>query len=354
MAQNKSPKYKNVLLVRFSAIGDVAMTVPVIQSLAEAYPDVRFTMLSNVRFAPFFSRMPGNVSFMGVDLKKDYHGFGAMFRLFRQLRRKHFDAVADLHGVLRTTALSIFFRLSFRRVCRIKKDRRSRKRITRQKNKDLTPRITSFERYRLVLQRLGFRFDIGFRSIFGEGKGDLSSIKGIVGEKDCPWIGIAPFAAHKGKIYPLYLMEEVVAQIDSAGVCRQFVFAYGRELSQVQEWAQKYRSVEMIDTRLGLAGELVLMSHMQVMLAMDSSNMHLASLTGTPVVSIWGATHPFAGFMGWGQNPDDCVQLELPCRPCSIYGKKECIYGNYRCLTGIDPDTVFSKVKDRAGIRVPC
>ena len=105
MAQNKTPKYKNVLLIRFSAIGDVAMTVPVIQSLAEAYPEVHFTMLSDGRFAPFFSQMPGNVSFLGVNLKKDYHGFGAMFRLFRLLRKKHFDAVADLHGVLRTTAL---------------------------------------------------------------------------------------------------------------------------------------------------------------------------------------------------------------------------------------------------------
>ena len=345
MAQNKKPKYKNVLLIRFSAIGDVAMTVPVIQSLAEVYPDVHFTMLSNGRFAPFFSQMPGNVSFLGVDLKKDYHGFGAMFRLFRLLRKKHFDAVADLHGVLRTTALSFFYRLSFTKVKRINKDRRSRKRITRQCNKDLTPRLTSFDRYRIVLEKLGFRFEVRFRSIFGEGKGNLSSISHITGKKDCPWIGVAPFAAHKGKIYPLYLMEEVVAQLDSAGVCRQFVFAYGREIAQVQAWADKYRSVEIIDNGLGMAGELILMSHMEVMLAMDSSNMHLASLTGTPVVSIWGATHPAAGFMGWGQNPDDCVQIDLPCRPCSIYGKKECMYGDYRCLTGIDPDTVFNKVK---------
>ena len=345
MAQNKTPKYKNVLLIRFSAIGDVAMTVPVIQSLAVSYPDVHFTVLSNVRFAPFFSQMPGNVSFMGVDLKKDYHGFGAMFKLFRQLRKKHFDAVADLHGVLRTTALSVFYRLSFTKVKRINKDRRSRKLITRQKNKDLTPRLTSFDRYRIVLEKLGFRFEVSFRSIFGGGKGNLSSISNIVGAKDCPWIGVAPFAAHKGKIYPLYLMEEVVAQLDSAGVCRQFVFAYGREIAQVQAWADKYRSVEIIDNRLGMGGELILMSHMEVMLAMDSSNMHLASLTGTPVVSIWGATHPAAGFMGWGQNPDDCIQIDLPCRPCSIYGKKECMYGDYRCLTGIDPDTVFTKVK---------
>lgn len=334
----------NVLLIRFSAIGDVAMTVPVIHSLATAYPDVRFTMLSNVRFAPFFEHLPQNVSFMGVDLKKDYHGFGAMFKLFCQLRKMRFDAVADLHGVLRTTALSFFFRLSFKRVCRIDKDRRSRKRLTRFRNKDLTPRLTSFERYINVLKGLGFDFPINFKSIFGTGKGDLSKID-YIGAKDCPWIGIAPFAAHKGKIYPLYLMEDVVAQLDSAGVCRQFVFAYGREVVQVEEWAQKYRSVELIDTRLGMQGELILMSHMDVMLAMDSSNMHLASLTGTPVVSVWGATHPAAGFMGFGQKPEDCIQLDLPCRPCSIYGKKECMYKDYRCMTGIDPDAVFAKVK---------
>ena len=345
MAQNKTPKYKNVLLIRFSAIGDVAMTVPVIHSLAKAYPDKHFTMLSNVRFAPFFKGLPDNVSFLGVDLKKDYHGFGAMLKLFFQLRRKHFDAVADLHGVLRTTALSIFYRLFFTKVKRIDKDRKSRKSLTRLKNKDLTPRLTSFERYRIVLEKLGFGFDLKFRSIFGDGKPDLSSIKGIVGDKDCTWVGIAPFAAHKGKIYPLYLMEEVVSQIDSCCLCRQFVFAYGKERSLVEEWAQKYRSVEIIDTRLGLEGELALISNMEVMLAMDSSNMHLASLTGTPVVSIWGATHPAAGFMGWGQKPDDCIQLALPCRPCSIYGKKECIYADYRCLTGIDPDKVFAKVK---------
>ena len=345
MAQNNTPKYKHILLIRFSAIGDVAMTVPVVYSLAKAYPDKHFTMLSNVRFAPFFAGMPDNVSFLGVDLKKDYHGFGAMLKLFFRLRKKHFDAVADLHGVLRTTALSIFFRMFFTKVKRIDKDRRSRKRLTRLKNKDLTPRLTSFDRYRIVLEKLGFVFELGFRSIFGDGKADLSTVKGIVGNKDCIWVGIAPFAAHKGKIYPLYLMEEVVSQIDSACLCRQFLFAYGKERSLVEEWAQKYRSVEIIDPRLGLQGELALISNMEVMVAMDSSNMHLASITATPVVSVWGATHPAAGFMGWGQNPDNCIQLDLPCRPCSIYGKKECIYSDYRCLTGIDPDLVFAKVK---------
>ena len=60
--------------------------------------------------------------------------------------------------------------------------------------------------------------------------------------------------------------------------------------------------------------------------------MHLASLVGTRVVSIWGATHPYAGFLGYGQRESDCIQRALDCRPCSIYGNKKCRYGDYRCL----------------------
>lgn len=344
IAPNNSAKYRNVLIVRFSAIGDVAMTVPVVQSLAHSYPNVHFGMLSNAKFAPFFGQMPQNVTFIGVDLKRDYHGFGAMLKLFLHLRKHHFDAVANLHGVLRSNSLGLLYRMSFAKVSCIDKERRSRKRLTRPKNKDLTPRRTSFERYHKVFENLGFTFPIEFDSIFGNGKGDLKKID-YMGHKESPWIGIAPFAAHKGKIYPLYLMEEVIAQLDSAGLCRQFVFAYGREKALVAEWADKYHSVELIDTRLGMEGELILMSHLEVMLAMDSSNMHLASLTGTPVVSVWGATHPAAGFMGYGQKPDDCIQQEMECRPCSIYGKKRCIYGDYRCMTCIDPSIVFARVR---------
>ena len=86
------------------------------------------------------------------------------------------------------------------------------------------------------------------------------------------------------------------------------------------------------------------MSHLDVMISMDSSNMHLASLTDTPVVSIWGATHPFAGFLGWNQKAEDCVQLDLPCRPCSVYGNKPCFRGDYACLNGISSEEILNKL----------
>ena len=92
------------------------------------------------------------------------------------------------------------------------------------------------------------------------------------------------------------------------------------------------------------------MSHLDVMVSMDSGNMHLASLTATPVVSIWGATHPFAGFMGWRQNPDNAIGLNLPCRPCSVYGNKPCLRGDYACLKNISPEMVLEKVVKVLGV----
>lgn len=335
MANN--PEYKKVLLIRFSAIGDVAMTVPVVQSLALSYPETEFTFLSNARFAPFFDDMPANFRFLGVDLKKDYHGTAGIRRLFKELKGQGFQAVADLHGVLRTGMLSFMFRSYGIKVCRINKDRMSRHKLTRAHMKDLTQRKSSFERYHEVLEELGFDFSIKFTPL-------RKPVPEVIGEKECRWIGVAPFAAHAGKIYPLDLMERVVAMIDASGPCRQFVFAYGKELDQVSEWARKYKSVEMINPSLGMRGELALMSNMDVMLAMDSSNMHLASLAGTRVVSVWGATHVAAGFLGYGQKTEDCVQVDLPCRPCSIYGKKECRYGDYRCMRSISPETIFRKL----------
>jgi ADP-heptose:LPS heptosyltransferase len=90
--------------------------------------------------------------------------------------------------------------------------------------------------------------------------------------------------------------------------------------------------------------ELALMSHLDVMVSMDSGNMHLASLVNTPVVSIWGATHPLAGFLGWNQSEKNVVQTDMPCRPCSVYGNKPCMRNDYACLNQITPESVVQRI----------
>ena len=81
------------------------------------------------------------------------------------------------------------------------------------------------------------------------------------------------------------------------------------------------------------------------MITMDSSNMHLAALAGTKVVSVWGATHPFAGFMPYNQSKELVVQVSLPCRPCSVYGNKPCYRKDFACMNLISPEMITNKVK---------
>lgn len=332
-------------------MGDVAMTVPVVYSLARQYPDVRITMLSQKFARPFFEHMPHNVGFMEADLKGEYHGVKGLNALYRRLMAKNFTAIADLHSVLRSKYLRMRFNIDRFRVEHIDKHRSWRRALIAEgEGKRMEQLPTSFENYADVFARLGYPVDVEFRSIFGDGKGDLSLLPPAIGAKKDGerWIGIAPFAAHRGKIYPADLMERTLRLIaERYPEARLLLFGGGKEEKDVmKQWQERNDRLEIVgDMMKGIDKELVLMSHLDVMLSMDSANMHLASLTGTPVVSVWGATHPYAGFMGWRQSPDSAVQIDMPCRPCSIYGNRPCQHGDYPCLRGITPEMIVEKIK---------
>ncbi|MDE6715288.1 MAG: glycosyltransferase family 9 protein, partial [Muribaculaceae bacterium] len=159
-------------------------------------------------------------------------------------------------------------------------------------------------------------------------------------------IAIAPFAKHKGKIYPLEKMEQVVAVLSRRPDVKLFLFGAGdQEREVLGNWATKYpNTVSLAAKRYGFVKELSLLSNCDVMISMDSANMHLASLVALPVVSIWGATHPYCGFIGFGQDESNAVQLNMACRPCSVFGNKPCATHDYYCLNGIRPEMIISAV----------
>lgn len=340
----------SLLIIRFSALGDVAMLVPVVHALATQYPDTHITVLSRPFARALFENIAPNVSFMGADVKKDYKGITGLNTLFRRLTAKKFTHIADMHGVLRTHYLRLRFLLANYKVAHINKHRKEKKQLCAAKNKRMEQLSTSFDNYLDVLRQLGFDLKPTFRSIFGEGKGNLRQLPEGIGEKKPfqTWIGIAPFATHEGKIYPVEKMEQVVKRlVEKHPNGRIFLFhGKGHEQQLMHEWEERYgQQVISASALLGsLDKELILMSHLNVMVSMDSSNMHLASLVACPVVSVWGATHRYAGFLGWNQSPDNCIEHTLACRPCSVYGNKPCIYGDYRCINDITPDEIVAKI----------
>ena len=105
-------------------MGDVAMMVPVVSSLAHQYPHLRITVLSRPFARTFFEGLAPNVGFMGADLKNEYRGLKGLNALYRRLVAKNFTAIADMHNILRSSYLRMRFNLGRYRVEHIDKHRR--------------------------------------------------------------------------------------------------------------------------------------------------------------------------------------------------------------------------------------
>ncbi|MBQ6730071.1 MAG: glycosyltransferase family 9 protein [Bacteroidales bacterium] len=330
---------KKLLVIRFSALGDIAMSVPVVHDLAVQYPDLEITMLSREMARPLFEQLPKNVHFIAADLQIRHKGLFGLCRLWREAHLSDFDYIADFHDVLRTWWLRSEGCLRRKEVAKIDKGRKGKRALTRQKNKIFVQQATSFERYAKVLEQLDFTIKPQFVKL------DYSSFCETQKPNNETWIGIAPFAKHEAKVYPMEKMELIINALSERGNTTVFLFGGGEdEQRKIAEICAKHTNVQSAKTQQGLKGELALMGQLDVMLSMDSANMHLASLVGTKVVSIWGGTHPYAGFLGWNQKESDCIQLDLSCRPCSVYGNKPCHRGDYACMTGITPAQIIGKI----------
>lgn len=326
-----------------SAMGDVVMTVPVVSAFAKQHPEMQITMLTNPRFGGMFPEQ-ANVEIFGADTKKDYKGFWGILKLFKALNaHRHFDMVIDLHDVLRSKVLRTLFRLKGTPCFSIEKGRSEKKALTQANGKVLKQLKTSIERYRDVFTEAGFEVLLNYARPSAPLSDEISA---VTGKKEGKWLAIAPFAQHKGKIYPLDLMEKVVEHFAKKEGYKVLLFGGGKQEKEILEgWEARFENVISLAGKFPLKAELAILENADVMISMDSSNMHLASMVGTRVISIWGATHPYAGFYGYGQKEEDAVQLDMPCRPCSIYGNKPCLHDNFECLRGIKPEIIIEKVE---------
>lgn len=326
--------------MRLSAMGDVAMTVPVVASFAKAYPDIDITMLSAPRLQPLFANIP-NLKFVGVDKKGSHNGLNGLIKLSKEITTDgKFDQMIDLHDVLRSKMLRTIMRLKGVKITVIDKGRSEKKALVNGKKKvQLKPMI---QRYLETFEKAGYKFEINYEGYKVDTGNDSNAELNL--ESHDFNVGIAPFAQHTGKIYPLDKMEKIVETISSRGI-GVYLFGGGEaEETLFNTWVKKYPNVTSTAGRYSLQEEMAVMKKMNLMLTMDSANMHLASLCGVRVVSIWGATHPFMGFYGYNQDANDAIAANLDCQPCSAYGNKPCKYGDYRCMEKISPESICKKI----------
>lgn len=335
-----SDPHQHILIIRLSAMGDVAITVPVIRACVEQYPDLKITILTRAVFKPFF-RDIGNVNIIEADVHGIHKGIVGLWRLSRALKKTDIDAVADLHNVLRSNILKLF--LNKKPFVQIDKGRKERKALI--KGKVLRPIMPIYERYALVFEKLGYRIDLKSPN-YPPRAAINGRCKEIIGNYN-RIIGIAPFAAFKSKTYPLALIKEVITELSSEN--KILLFGGGsHENHALLKLENDLPNVISLAGKVSLDEELDIISNLNVMISMDSANAHIAAMLNVEVITLWGVTHPFAGFYPFDQNPNNALlsnRDQFPKIPTSIYGK---VYpdGYENAIASISPEAIVNKVDE--------
>lgn len=337
---------KHLLITRFSAMGDVAMTVPVIRALIAQHPDVRVTVASRPFFKPFFDSIP-HVDFFPIDVNDKHKGITGLYRLSNELKALNIDTFADFHNVLRTKILGFFLKLKGVKTATTDKGRTEKKALVKWEHKTITPVKSMHERHIDTLKKLGLTVDLSKVSFPKKTTLSQNLIK-ITGNKTQQWIGIAPFAQYETKMYPQDLMQKVVQNLGNNPDYQVFLFGGKNEIEELNKLKNNNSKIKIITGNLNFEEELQLISHLDVMLSMDSGNGHIAAMYGVPVVTLWGQTHPFAGFVPFNQPLSNSITPDLtkyPYLPTSIYGNKSA--PNYEdCMRDILPEKVVQKINE--------
>lgn len=344
-----SQKPQHILVIRLSAMGDVAMTVPVLRALIQQHPELKLTVVSRPFFKPFFEGIP-NVNFFAVDLQKRHKGFFGLLRLFSDLKKLEIDAVADLHNVLRSKVIRSLFALSGKKVAFTDKGRAEKKALTSLTNKIFKPVKPMVERHVETFKKLGFSIDLT-NPQFPTKAGLSDEILKITGEiptsAGMNWVGIAPFAQYEGKVYPFDLMQKVIDELAKNNSIKIFLFGGGNEeIKQLNQLQNNHSNVIVLAGKLKFKQELDVISSLDVMLSMDSGNAHLAAMLGVKVITLWGATHPFAGFSPFNQPLEYCITADrekYPLLPTSIYGNKK-VEGYEEAMRTISVESIVKKI----------
>ena len=301
------------------------MTVPVLRALVAQHPEVKITVVSRVFYKPIFKNIP-NVNFFSAHVHHRHKGLLGLFRLYKDLKSKGVTEFADLHNVLRSKIIRMLFSFSGIKTATVDKGRTEKAALTRSENKIFKPLSTMFERYATVFEQLGFSLDLS-NPVFQPKQKLETEIVDLIGENYQKLIGIAPFAQYDSKVYPLDLMQQVIHKLASTKTHKILLFGGGKkEIELLRSLLKGQENVIVIAGQLKLKQELQLISNLDVMLSMDSGNAHLAAMLGVKVITLWGATHPFAGFSPFNQPLENALTADrdlFPKLPTSVYGNKK-------------------------------
>ncbi len=330
---------KRILIIRFSSLGDVAIAAHIVQALIQQHKDIELTVLTKKKFKPIFE--PLNIY---IETISNHATTKELIKTAKQIEKsRKIDYVADLHSVIRSWIIDGYFKLKGKKISIINKGKKEKRQLTRKHKKILRKLKHTAERYAEVFEKLGFPIDL---DKYAPNYSLFKQKKAYYKKDNTTVIGIAPFAAHKSKEYPTDKTEQIIKQLNKIDNLKILIFGGGKRENQIaQNWENKYNKVKNLIGKHGLREEISIIGELELIVTMDSGNMHLASLTGTKNITIWGGTHPYLGFTPFKNFEENlAIQKNLPCRPCSVFGSDTCYKKTFECLN-IEPKIIINRIK---------
>ncbi len=331
-----------IAVLIFSDLSEVAQSVWSVRAVAREWRTKQVGVVTFPQYGPIF-KDERKIEVIDYSPKRGRGGLRYLWRLAGELLKADYRSVADLQNNRFSRSLRRILLLRSlwnARIAVADKENSLKRLMFRKFRKVLMEHTSIVERHIAVFTNLGIENLRPIEPTVGRSKvKERFRVPESVSKEfknSWPTVGYSPFAGQRGKMFPTPQSDELVGEL-----CKKFervvIFGEGELERQFAEgMATKYgeKIVVAVD-RVTLAEEIELMGVVDVMITPDTATLHLASLAGTPTLTIWGATHPFAGAAGYGQDPSWQISADLPCRPCSIDGNKPCIFGDYRCLTSL-------------------
>ncbi len=326
----------NILLVRFSSLGDVLLTTPLIRALRARHPDATLTALTKEEWAPLLVANPHLDQVVSIARGE------SVATVARAIRSAGFTHRLDLHGSVRTRILRMLAPGSW---TTYDARRRARRILIREKRDSYGTHVPVPERYFEAARELDVTPDGGPPELCLSASATARAEEWLSGaglDGPEPLVAIAPGAAHATKRWPVRHWRQLAGALARAG-CRILVVggtgdrAVGAEL--VAAVPSRLRSAA---GALDLQATGALLQRARVVISGDTGPMHLATAVGTPVVALFGPTVEAFGFFPYRANAV-VLQRELPCRPCGSKGGPRCPLGHHRCLEEIGSDMVLER-----------
>lgn len=327
--------------MRFSSIGDVILTTPLLRAIKAAYPDAEITYVTKREMAPLIANHPAVNTMIGLEPG------GSVFRLAATLRRRHFTHRLDLHGTLRASLLrflvpGIWSGFNHRR--------RERSILIRTKQDTYPNHLPTAERYFEAVAGLGIKPDGRPADFFVTPDAVENAAAWQHAERiglTRPMAVLAPGAAHFTKRWPVTEWIDLARRLDQDGF--DMALVGGPDDVALAERIRTDAGIRMgiAAGRFGLQDTGALLRRAAVAISGDTGVMHMATASGTPVVALMGPTVRQFGFYPY-QARATVLERALDCRPCTAHGGPSCPLGHHHCLTQISAGMVAAAAESIA------